>query len=54
MKRKLGIVEDFFKEDCQDPKLHQAYLEALDEELGDLLRYLREQGGLPCASSPSA
>jgi len=46
MKRKLTTLEEFFKDDFQDPQLRQAYLEVLDEELGDILRYLREQRGL--------
>ena len=46
MKRKLTTLEEFFKDDFKDPELRQAYLEVLDEELGDVLRYLREQRGL--------
>ncbi|WP_243094643.1 helix-turn-helix transcriptional regulator [Thermus thalpophilus] len=46
MKRKLVSVDEFFKDDLDTPSLRQAYREVLDEELGKVLKALREKRGL--------
>lgn len=47
MKRKLTSVEEFFKDDLDTPELREAYREVLDEELGEVLKSLRQNRGLP-------
>ena len=46
MKRKLTSIEEFFAGDFADERQRQAYYEVTAEELGEILRYLREQRGL--------
>ncbi len=46
MKRKLTSIEEFFANDFADERLRQAYYEVTAEELGEILRYLRELRGL--------
>jgi len=46
MKRQLTSVEDFFKDDLNTLALRRAYRDVLDEELGEVLKSLRERAGL--------
>lgn len=46
MKRKLTSVEEFFKDDLDTPELRKAYRDVLDEELGEVLKSLRQNCGL--------
>lgn len=46
MKRKLTSIEEFFADDFTDERQRRAYYEVTAEELGEILRYLREQRGL--------
>ncbi len=46
MKHKLTSVDDFFKDDLDTPELRKAYRDVLDEELGEILKFLRSRAGL--------
>lgn len=46
MKRELTSVEEFFKDDLDTPELRKAYREILEEELGEVLKSLRQNRGL--------
>ncbi len=46
MKRKLTTFREYVDEVMQEPEVREAYLEVLDEELGEVLRTLREGRGL--------
>ena len=46
MKRQLTSIDEFFADDFADERLRQAYREITAEELGEILRYLRDQRGL--------
>ncbi|WP_457637558.1 helix-turn-helix domain-containing protein [Oceanithermus sp.] len=46
MKRKLTSIEEFFAGDFADERQRHAYYEVTAEELGEILRYLREQRSL--------
>ena len=45
MKRQLTNIDEFFANDFADERLRQAYREVTAEELGEILRYLRDQRG---------
>ncbi len=45
MKRKLTSIEEFFADDFADEKQRRAYHEVTAEELGEILRYLRDRRG---------
>jgi len=46
VKRKLVSIEEFFANDFGDERQRRAYYEVTAEELGAIMRYLREQRGL--------
>jgi|GEM_PF-138273 len=46
MKRRLTTLDEYFSRAMENPELRRAYREVLDEELGETLRYLREERGL--------
>jgi len=46
MKRKLTSFKEYAAEVLQEPKVKEAYLEVLNEELGGTLRSLRETKGV--------
>lgn len=46
MKRKLTSIDEFFADDFADERQRQAYYEVTAEELGEVLRYLRNERGL--------
>lgn len=50
MKRKLTAFREYVNEVMQEPEVQEAYLEVLNEELGEVLRGLREGRGLSQAA----
>lgn len=50
MKRKLTSFREYVDEVMREPEVREAYLEILNEELGEVLRGLRESRGLSQAA----